>query len=89
MCRPAVLFNGEEIQSMFVDHFQASTTPTGYTGERVFGKNHRQAGLFHNQTIQITQQRATAGENDAAFRNVRTKFWRGLFQSIFTELTIP
>src|SRR5689334_7819681 len=51
--------------------------------QRIFGDDHRQAGLLHQQTIHVAQQRATTGQHHSALRDVGREFWRCLFECGF------
>jgi hypothetical protein len=65
--------------------FQRDAAASYHTGQRVFGHQHRQAGFFGQQTVQVTQQGATAGEHHAAVGNVGTQFGWRLFQCVFNS----
>ena len=67
---------------MFVDHFEHPATAAGDAGQRIFSDYHGQPGFFHDQAIQVAQQRAAAGEHDAAFGDIGTQFGRSLFECI-------
>ena len=47
------LFDAEKVTTVFVDHFQRAAATSGYTRQRIFRNDDRQAGLFHEQAIQI------------------------------------
>ena len=75
------LLVGEQ-RTELVHALQRHAGTAHHTGERVFGHQHRQTGLFHQQTVQIAQQRATTGEHHALLSNVGTQLGRGLFQRV-------
>lgn len=57
-----------------------------HAGERIFCNHHRQAGFFGQKAVEAFEQRAAAGEHQAAVGNVGTQFGRGLFQRVFHRL---
>src|SRR5690606_11531645 len=48
--------------------------------QRIVGDDDRQAGFFHQQLVDVAQQRAAAGEHDAALRDVGAELRRRLLQ---------
>ncbi len=54
-----------------------------HAGQRVFGHQHRQAGFFGQQAVEVAQQRTAAGEHHAALGDVGAEFRRGLFERVF------
>ena len=54
--------------------------PQHHAGERIFGHDHRQAGLFHQQAVDVAQQRAAAGQHHALLGDVGAEFRRGLLE---------
>ena len=77
------LFQVEQLRAVFVNQFQHASATTRYAGERVFGHHYRQSGFFHQQLVYIPQQRATAGQDNAALGHIRAQFRRCLFQRHF------
>lgn len=71
---------------MLVHHLQGATAATGYTGQRVLGDDYRQAGLLGQQLVEITQQRATTGQHQAALGDVRGQLGRRLLQGALDRL---
>ena len=65
---------------MLVHEFNHAAAATCNTGQWVVGNDHRQAGFFHQQLVEITQHCATAGQYDAAFGDIGTQFRRRLLQ---------
>src|SRR5262245_41762953 len=63
----------EQARAVLVDQLQHLAATTRHAGERIFGDHDRQAGLFHQQLVDVAQQRTTAGEHDAALRDVGTE----------------
>ncbi len=59
---------------MLIHHFQRTATATRYTGQRVFGDDHRQTGFLRQQLVQITQQRTTTGQDQTTLGDVRSQF---------------
>src|SRR5262245_25934534 len=70
----------EQARTVLVDQLQHLAAPASYPAERILGNHHRQAGLFHQQLVAVAQQRATAGEHDAALGDVRTQLGRRLLE---------
>jgi len=68
---------------VFVDEFNYSTTAAGDTGQRIICDDNGQAGLFHQQFVDVAQHGATAGQDDTAFRDIGTQLWRRLLQRFF------
>src|SRR5574343_352707 len=69
--------------AQLVHLFQRHATAAGDAGQRFVGDDDRQAGFFHQQTVEVAQQRAATGQHHAAFGDVGTEFGRGLFQRRF------
>ena len=65
---------------MLIHQFQHPPAAARHAGEGFIGQHDRNARLFHQQTIQIAQQAAAAGEHDAAFGHIRGQLRRRLFQ---------
>src|ERR1041385_7654131 len=51
-----------------------------HAGERVIGNDHRQAGLLHQEPIEVAQQRAAAGEHHALLGDVGAELGRRLLE---------
>ena len=51
-------------------------------GQRVVRDHHGQAGLFHEKLVDIAQQRAAAGEHDAALGDVGAELGRRLLERL-------
>src|SRR5438105_13317883 len=49
-------------------------------GERVVGNDDRQSGFFHEQPVEIAQQRAAAGQHHALLGDVGAELWRRLLE---------
>ena len=69
-----------------VHFFQCSTRAAHHAGERVFGNDYGQAGFFHQQAVEVAQQRTAAGQHHAALGDVGAEFRRGLFQRSLDRL---
>ena len=65
---------------MLVNHLQRLATATRHAGQRIFGHDDRQASFFGDQLVEVTQQRATAGQHQAAFGDVGRKLGGRLLQ---------
>src|SRR5688572_23511360 len=55
-------------------------------GQRVFGNDHRQAGFFHQQLVDVLEQRAAARQHDAAIGDVRAELRRRLLERLLDRL---
>ena len=56
---------GQEVSTLFVHHLQYTTATTSDAGQWVIGNDDRDTGLFHQQTVQVTQQGSAAREDNA------------------------
>ena len=65
---------------MLVDQLEHAAAAAGDAGQRIFGDHDRQAGFFHQQLVDVAQQRAAAGQHDAALRDVRAELGRRLLE---------
>src|SRR5690606_1827093 len=70
------LIQCQQFQLLFAGGFQELTAATRHAGKRVVGNNHRQAGFFAQQLVEITQQRTAAGQYHTALGDVRRQFRR-------------
>ena len=77
----SALFGGED-GAQTVHALQRDAATAHHAGQRVFGHQHRQAGFFGQQTVQVAQQRAAAGQHHAAVGNVGAQFGRRLLQRV-------
>src|SRR6185312_13521823 len=64
----------KEVASMHVDQLQRTSAATRDAGQRILGDLHVQAGFLADQLVDVAQQRAAAGQHDAAFVHVRAQF---------------
>src|SRR5215510_5937467 len=81
LLRP-VLFEAEVPGAQLVHQLQDATAAACHAGERVFGNDHGQSRLFHEQLVDVAQQRAATGEHDAALGDVGAQLGRSLFQRL-------
>ena len=65
------LLDGERVTDAFVHQFERASASSGDAGQGILGDDHRQAGFFLDQAVEVTQQGAAAGEYDAALGDVR------------------
>src|SRR6185295_12891425 len=49
-------------------------------GQGIVGHDYRQAGFFHQQPVEVAQQRAAAGQHHALFGDVGAELGRGLLE---------
>ena len=56
--------------SELVHQLQDATAAPRDAGQRILGDDDREAGFFHQQLVDVTQQCAATGEHDAAFGDV-------------------
>ena len=67
---------------MFLGELEDPAAAARYAGQRIISHHHGQAGFFHEQFIHVPQQRAAAGEHDAALGHVGAEFGRSLFERL-------
>ena len=67
---------------MLVGELEDPAAAARDAGQRIVGDDHRQAGFFHEQLVDVAQQRAAAGEHDAALGDVGAEFRRGLLERL-------
>src|SRR3984957_9780443 len=65
-----------------IHELEYATAAARNAGERIIGHHHRQPGLFHQQLVDVAQQRAAAREHDATLGHIGTQFRRSLFQRL-------
>jgi hypothetical protein len=70
---PVALLKAEVAGSQFVHQLENAPTAACHAGERVIRNDDGEAGLLGQELVDIAQQRATAGENDAALGDVRRR----------------
>ncbi len=63
-----------------VELFEAAARPDGDAGERRLGEMNRHVRLVPEALVEPLQQRAAAGEHDAAVHDVRRELRRGLVE---------
>src|SRR6188508_1569907 len=68
----------EQARTVLVDQLQHLPAATRHAGERIFGDHDWEAGFFHQQLVDVAQQRTAAREHDPAFRDVRAELGRRL-----------
>src|SRR6056297_845469 len=64
----------EQARPVLVEQFENPASAECDASQRVLGDDHRQAGLFHKQLVEVASQGAAAGQHDAAVRDVRAEF---------------
>src|SRR5690606_29480711 len=57
--------------------FEGEAGAAHHAGQRIVADQHRQAGFFHQQAIEVAQQCAAAGQDHALFGDVGAEFRRG------------
>src|SRR4029079_9284815 len=72
-----------EYGGQFVDLLQRAAGAAYHAGQGIVGDNDGEPGFFHQQPVDIPQERTSAGEYHALFRYVRTEFRRRLFERRF------
>ena len=63
--------------------FECHARSSHHASERIFRNNYRQPGFFHEQTVNIAQQRAATGQHHAFFSNIGAQFGQGMLQCGF------
>ena len=72
-----MLLDCEDVAATLVEQLEGAAATAGNTGEGIVSDDHGQAGLLHQQAIQVAQQRAATGQDDTALGNICTEFrWR-------------
>src|SRR5215472_17344104 len=77
------LFEPEVTGAQLVHQLENAPAPACYAGKRVIGHDDGQTGLLGEEFVDVTQQRATAREDNASLGDVRAEFRRGLLQRLF------
>ncbi len=65
---------------MHVDHLQRLAAATGYASQWIFSNYDRNTCLFHQQAVEVTQQRTTTGQNHTALGDIGSQFRRALLE---------
>src|SRR6185312_6409309 len=76
----SLLLRREEIAAVLIDQLQRAPAAARDARQRIVGDVDVQARLFGNQPVEIAQQRAAAGEHDAALGDVRAELGRRLLE---------
>src|SRR5258708_10972942 len=76
------LLQSEDAWSMFLGEFEDPAAAACDAGQRIVRHHHWQPGLFHEQFINVPQQRAAAREHDAALGHIGSEFRRSLFEGL-------
>src|SRR5580765_3747293 len=79
---PYTLIVGEDRPEV-LHLFERLARAAHHAGERVVGDDHRQSGLFHEQAVEVAQQRAAAGEHHAFLGDVGAELGRCLLERAF------
>ncbi|BBG30883.1 homoserine acetyltransferase [Zymobacter palmae] len=74
------LLRREQIERVLIDHLKRLAATACNAGQRVFRNADGQTGFFCEQTIDITQQCAAAGQHQTAFSDIGRQFGRRLLQ---------
>ena len=74
------LLGGEELAAVQVDQLEGAAAAAGDAGQGILGDLDVQAGLLRQQLVEVAQQRAAAGQDDAALGDVGTELRRGLLE---------
>lgn len=82
----ATLLGGEQVHGVAVHHLQRTATAASHAGQRLLGDDHRQAGFLCQQLVQVAQQRATAGQHQAALGDIRGQLRRRLLEGALDRL---
>src|SRR3977135_764203 len=79
---PATSLQSEVTWAHLVHKFEDPATTARHAGERIVGDDHRESGLLHQELIDVAQQRAAAGEDNAALGYVGTQLGGRLFECL-------
>src|SRR5258706_760465 len=77
--RIPTLFACEDAPEL-VHFFQRLARAAHDAGERIVGDDHRQPGFFHEEAIEVAQERPAPGEHHAFFGDVGAELGRSLLQ---------
>src|SRR5882757_9514193 len=64
------LLQSENARPVLLGELEDPAAAARHAGERVIRDHHRQSGFFHQQLIDVSQQRAAAREHDAALGDI-------------------
>src|SRR5437763_4395957 len=76
------LLETEVTGAQLVHQLENAPATARHAGERVIRHDDGQTGLFREELVDIAQQRATAGEDDAALGDVGAKLGGSLFERL-------
>src|SRR5689334_15462505 len=74
------LFRCKKIAAVLVDQLERTPAAARDAGERIVGDVDMEARLLGDQPVEIAQQRAAAGQHDAAFGDVGAELGRRLLE---------
>jgi hypothetical protein len=72
----------EEIAAVLVDQLERTAAAARHAGQRIVRDDDRQTGFLRQKLVDVAQQRAAAGEYDAALRDVRAELRRSLLERL-------
>ena len=75
-----------ELVALLIKHVEHHATAARHAGQGVVGNDHRQAGFFADEFVQVAQQCAATGEHNAAFGNVGTQLRRSALKGLLDGL---
>src|SRR5687768_5119723 len=80
------LIHADQGVAMRLDIFQAAAGSERYAGQGVVGHRNRQAGCMAQDIVEIGEQGAAAGQNDAFIDDVARQLRGGMFQGDLNRL---
>src|SRR6185312_11793467 len=77
------LFQAKVSRSQLIHQLEDASATACDAGERIVRDYDGKAGLLRQELVDVTQERATAREDDTALGDVRTELGRRLFERLF------
>src|SRR5262245_17927785 len=71
---------------MLFGQLEDAAAAAGDAGQRIVGDDDRQAGFLHEQLVDVLEQRAATGQDDAALGDVRAELRRRLLERLLDRL---
>src|SRR5579862_5070624 len=81
--KPATSLQSEVTGAELVHEFEDAAAAARHAGEWIVGDYHREAGFFHQQLVDVAQQRPAAREHNATLGHVRAQFRWSLLERLF------
>src|SRR5690348_3058150 len=79
---PMALFESKMARAELIHQLEDAAATACDAGERIVRDYDGEAGLLRKELVDVTQERATASEDDTALCDVRTELRRRLFERL-------